>query len=72
MVCKSCQSACLRNFPAEIEIQFPGIENLDQSPVLVFERLTICLACGFAELQIPEAELRSLLATTPQPNSARD
>jgi len=72
MGCKSCQSAHLSEFPAEIEIQFPGKENLDESPVLVFEKLTICLHCGFAELRIPEADLRSLVAGTPQPDSAHD
>ncbi len=72
MVCKSCQSAYIREFPAEIEIQFPGKQNLDKKPVWVFEKLMICLRCGFTEFRIPEAELRSLVASTPRPNSAHD
>ena len=36
-------------FPAEINIHFPGMENLKQPTVFVFPTLLICLDCGFTE-----------------------
>lgn len=66
MVCKFCQSSQLGEFPAEIAIHFPGLENLKEPPLLVFEKLTICLNCGFTEFEIPEPELRSLSAINRQ------
>jgi len=44
-------------FPAEINIHFPGMENLAKPPVFVFPTLLICLDCGFTEFSISETEL---------------
>jgi hypothetical protein len=40
-------------------IRFPGLKNIDR-PVWVFPELIICLDCGMAEFNVPEAELRQL------------
>jgi hypothetical protein len=40
-------------------ICFPGLKNIDR-PVWVFPELIICLDCGMAEFNVPEAELRQL------------
>ena len=72
MICVSCQSAYLREFPSEINIHFPGLENLDKPSVFVFPKLLICLDCGFTEFRIPKEELRSLAANVPGPKSAHD
>jgi hypothetical protein len=57
MLCKSCHSLNNREFPAEINIHFPGLENLTEPTVFVFPKLLVCLDCGFAEFSIPETEL---------------
>lgn len=46
---KACHSAKKGEFPAEINIHFPGMENLKQPTVFVFPTLLICLDCGFTE-----------------------
>jgi hypothetical protein len=60
MVCKGCHSVQLREYPAEINIQFAGKENLERPSVWVFPKLLVCLSCGFAEFRIPDTELQSL------------
>ena len=60
MVCKACHSVQLREYPAEINIHFPGIENLEKPSVWVFPNLIICVVCGFTEFRVPNADLQSL------------
>ena len=60
MTCKSCGSANLHNFRGEIAIHFPGLKGLDQPIVWVFPELVVCLDCGAAQFDVPEAELRML------------
>ena len=57
MPCRACHSAKKGGFPAEINIHFPGMENLAEPTVFVFPTLLICLDCGFTEFSIPETEL---------------
>ena len=64
MHCKACDSANLVEFPAEINIQFPGKENLEKPSVWVFPKLLVCRVCGFIEFRIPDAELRLLADDT--------
>jgi hypothetical protein len=61
----SCQCQTTKNsFGAEVCIHFPGIENLDKSPVFVFPILSVCMECGDAEFVIPEEELWQLRSTS--------
>jgi hypothetical protein len=60
MSCKSCQSANRREFPAEINVHFPGSRNLTKPAVWLFPKLLVCLDCGFVEFAITDAELRRL------------
>lgn len=71
MACKSCQSAHQAEFTAEINIHFPGMENLDKPTVWVFPKLIICLNCGFTEFSVPESELAPLTAIKVSTKSAR-
>jgi len=59
-VCRSCASANLKELEAEINIHFPGLGRLDESPILVFPKLLVCLECGFTESALSETELHSL------------
>ena len=58
--CLSCQSANQIEYPAEINIHFPGINGLKIPTVWVFPRLQVCLDCGFTQFIIPDAELETL------------
>ena len=60
MSCRLCQSENQRTFPSEINIHFPGRENLAKPTVLAYPKVVVCLDCGFAELKLPETELRLL------------
>jgi hypothetical protein len=58
--CKSCKSERQSKFNAEMNLHFPGYNNLDKPTVWVFPEVVVCLECGFAEFRVPEAELRAL------------
>ena len=60
MTCRSCGSRNQHSFSAEINIHFPGLENLTKPCVLAFPTMVICLDCGFAECKMPNTELRLL------------
>jgi len=60
MGCKFCKSPDLRVFTAEMNIHFPGRENLDQPSVWVFPPVTICLHCGHAEFMVHGEPLRQI------------
>ena len=57
MNCRSCGSRNRREFGAEINIHFPGLEGLDKPAVLVFPKLVVCLDCGFTQFTLPETEV---------------
>jgi hypothetical protein len=58
MPCKLCHSVQQGSFPTEVNIHFPGRQNLDKPSVLLFPTVIVCLVCGFSEFIVPEGELR--------------
>ena len=70
MACKSCRSENQRIFDAELAIHFPGLAGLNKPIVWVFPKLLVCLDCGFAEVAIPETELRVLSEESSQGQGA--
>ena len=60
MSCRACRSVDQSEFPAEINIHFPGPENLETPSILVFPRLSVCLNCGFTEFFIRDVDVRRL------------
>lgn len=60
MACKLCQSHNQRNFNAEINVHFPGRNNLDKPSVFTFPKLLVCLNCGFTEFVLETPELLRL------------
>ena len=56
MACGSCSSLKQQEFPAEMNIHFPGKENLCKPTVWAFPRLKVCLDCGFAQFTLGEVE----------------
>ena len=60
MPCDFCYSANQKAFPAEVNIHFPGLSELDKPTVWVFPLLLICLDCGLAIFTIDKSDLRAL------------
>ncbi len=65
MSCKQCRSDNQSTFNGEIATYFPGREGLDKPIVWVFQKLVVCLRCGFAEFVVPETEVRVLVQGSP-------
>jgi hypothetical protein len=62
MPCTSCQSVYQCEFPAEINIHFPGgLRNLNKPSVVVFPSVLVCSTCGFAQFRLADQELRRLI-----------
>jgi len=61
MACPSCLSRNQAEFPAEINLHFPGRNNLTKPTVWVFPKVLVCLDCGASKFVTPKNEL-SLLA----------
>jgi hypothetical protein len=62
MSCPSCASSRQAEFPAEVNIHFRGIKNLDKPGVLVFPKVLVCMDCGFSRFGIQDGELARLVA----------
>jgi hypothetical protein len=65
MSCLLCASGREKEFTAEINIHFSGLNNLDRPGVLVFPKILVCLDCGFSHFTAPEAALALLAEATP-------
>jgi hypothetical protein len=42
-------------------IRFMGLKNRDKPTVWVFPQLLVCMDCGFAEFNLPEADREQLV-----------
>ena len=60
MSCQLCHSGEMREYTAEINIHFTGIQGLSVPTVWVFPKLLVCLDCGAAQFTIPAAERKNL------------
>jgi hypothetical protein len=65
MPCNSCGSESLGKFTAEIAIHLPGLKNIAEPAVWVFPEIVVCLGCGTAQFDLPEAKLRELTRNDP-------
>ena len=64
MSCRSCGSKKQTTFNSDLNIHFPGLENLTKPPVSAFAKLVVCLDCGLTEFHIREIELHRLCEGT--------
>jgi hypothetical protein len=48
-------------FPAEINIHYPGFKNLSTPTVLVFPKLLVCFDCGLTQFALLEGERHLLV-----------
>jgi hypothetical protein len=69
MSCPACKLDNQMEFSAEMMVHHSGLNNLDNSGVMLFPKLLVCLDCGFSQFTIPKAELASLASNSP--NSER-
>lgn len=60
MPCLSCGSENQREFPSEINVHHPGLENVDKPSVMLFPKLLTCANCGFTEFRMTDSQLRLL------------
>ena len=62
MACSFCTSKNQTEFPAEVNIHFPDLRNVDKVGVFVFPRLLVCRDCGSSSFMTPAPELAQLCA----------
>ena len=72
MACKRCGSENQEEFAGELAASFSGIENINQRPVYVCQRIFICLVCGHTELMVSAAELKRLRKGSVTDHAARN
>jgi hypothetical protein len=60
MPCPFCTSINQVEYPAEVNIHFPGRRNADIAGVFVYPKLLVCLDCGSSLFTTPASELRRL------------
>ena len=65
MKCKRCGSDEQKNFSGELAIHFSGREGLNKPPVFVFQKLTVCLDCGFVQFVLPDEQRKELKSGVP-------
>ena len=62
MLCPSCLSDNQTEFSAEMMVHFLGKRNIDNPGVLLFQKVSVCLNCGFSKFTIPKSKLQKLNA----------
>jgi hypothetical protein len=62
MRCNLCEPERQLMFPAEVNVHFPGREDMTKPTVWVFPTLKVCMDCGLAQFVIPQEELSALSA----------
>jgi hypothetical protein len=60
MSCRLCSSAKEAQFTAEMMIHFIGRKHMENSGVLTFSEMLVCLDCGSTRFTIAESELELL------------
>ena len=60
MACRFCDSVNLTVLTAEMNIHFPGRENLNTPTVWAFPPVTICVDCGCADFVLHGEPLQQI------------
>ncbi len=66
MICPNCSSDTLEEFSTEMMIHCVGVQKLDNSGILIFTKILVCLECGFSHFTTPENELALLANCYPK------
>jgi hypothetical protein len=65
MSCPQCLLDHQEEFSAEMAVHLHGLKNLDNSGILLFPKLSVCLDCGYVQFTVPKMELALLAAAPP-------
>jgi hypothetical protein len=65
MSCHACASTNQMEFSAEMVVHLGGLKSLDNSGVMLFPKLLVCVSCGFSQFTVPKAELALLASDSP-------
>jgi hypothetical protein len=60
MSCPSCLSSNQAEFPAEINLHFPGSSNWTKPTVWLFPNVLVCFDCGVSRFTTPDNGLARL------------
>jgi hypothetical protein len=71
MSCPACRLDNQMEFSAEMMVHLGGNKNLDNSGVVLFPKLLICVSCGFSQFTVPKAELALLASDSPDGERVR-
>jgi hypothetical protein len=65
MSCPKCTLGNQVEVSAEMIIHCDGLKNLENSGVLLFPKLLVCVNCGFSQLTVPKTSLALLASDSP-------
>jgi hypothetical protein len=68
--CRHCRSENQNTFSGELALHFSGLEGLNKPIVWVFQDVSVCLDCGYAQFAVPERELEVLRTGAPVEGAA--
>jgi hypothetical protein len=71
MACAFCTSTNQTEFPAEVNVHFQGLRNVDKPGVFVFPTVLVCLDCGYTSFMTPVSELVQLAGAAPARRTAQ-
>jgi hypothetical protein len=54
MSCPKCSLGHQEEFLAEMVVHPHGLKNLDNSGILLFPKLSVCLECGYVQFTVPQ------------------
>jgi|KBSSwiStaDraftv2_1062776.scaffolds.fasta_scaffold01676_15 hypothetical protein len=58
--CIHCQSENQHTFSGELALHFRGLEGLNKPIIWVFEDISVCLECGYAQFDVTERAVKIL------------
>jgi len=65
MSCPACRLDNQMEFSAEMMVHLGGIKNLDNSGVVLFPKVLVCMDCGFSQFTVQKAALAMLASDSP-------
>jgi len=65
MSCPACRLDNQMEFSAEMMVHLGGIKNLDNSGVVLFPKVLVCMDCGFSQFTVQKAALAMLASDCP-------
>jgi hypothetical protein len=64
-MCPQCVSGNQVEFSAEMMVHRDDLKNVNNSDVMLFPKVLVCLACGFSQFAVPKSEIMLLASDSP-------